>query len=78
MDEASEIVSAFELDTGVKVNLSQQEIATTNQSLVGRIVQTNPPPASEVQGVVDVVVFIGVLQGPQSPPTTTTTTPPSP
>jgi len=77
MDEALDIVSAFELDTGVKVNLVQQEIGTPNQDLVGRIVQTTPPPASEVQGMVDVVAFIGVLAS-NPPPTTTTTAPPPP
>jgi membrane peptidoglycan carboxypeptidase len=74
MDEALEIASAFELDTGVRINLTQQEVATSNQDLVGRIVDTDPPPASEVQGAVDVVAFIGVFQEP--PPETTTTTVP--
>jgi penicillin-binding protein 1A len=73
MDEALEIVSAFELDTGVRVSLSQQEVPTSNESLVGRIVDTDPPPASEVQGEVGVVVFIGVFEEP--PPETTTTVP---
>ncbi|HEX6147287.1 MAG TPA: transglycosylase domain-containing protein [Acidimicrobiia bacterium] len=74
MEEAVEIMSAFELDTGVKANLTQQEIGTTNQALVGRIVQTNPPPATEVQGEINVIVFIGVLQG--NPPPTTAPPPP--
>jgi penicillin-binding protein 1A len=74
MDEALEIVSAFELDTGVRISLSQQEVPTSNESLIGRIVDTDPPPASEVQGEVGVVAFIGVFQEP--PPETTTTTVP--
>ncbi|HSK06191.1 MAG TPA: transglycosylase domain-containing protein [Acidimicrobiia bacterium] len=74
MEEAVEIMRAFELDTGVRANLTEQQIGTTNQALVGRIVQTDPPPASPVQGEVNVVVFIGVLQG--SPPPTTAPPPP--
>jgi penicillin-binding protein 1A len=74
MDEALEIVSAFELDTGVRISLSQQEVPTSNESLVGRIVDTDPPPATEVQGEVGVVAFIGVFEEP--PPETTTTTVP--
>jgi len=75
MDEALEIVSAFELDSGVRVSLSQQEVPTNNESLVGRIVDTDPPPASEVQGEVGVVVFIGVFEEPPPETTTTTTVP---
>jgi membrane peptidoglycan carboxypeptidase len=76
MEEAVEIMSAFELDTGVRANLTEQQIGTTNQALVGRVVQTDPPPATGVQGEVNVVVFIGVLQ--DNPPPTTAPPPPPP
>ncbi len=65
-DEALEIVRSFELDTGVRVNLIQENIGTTDPALVGRIVTTNPPPATAVQGAVDVLALIGVLQ--EAPP----------
>lgn len=74
MEEAVEIARAFELDTGVRVNLVQQEQPTENQDLVGRIVQTDPPPAAEVQGEVEVIAFVGVFQEPKPPPKSTTTT----
>ncbi len=72
-DEALEIVRAFELETGVMVNLTQQEAPTPNQDLVGRIVTTTPAPAAQVTGAVDVIAFVGVLQ--EAPPATTTTVP---
>ncbi len=71
-DEAVEIVRSFELDTGVRINLTQQNTGTTDPALVGRIVNTNPPPATAVEGAVDVVALIGVLQ--QAPPESPTTT----
>jgi penicillin-binding protein 1A len=66
VEEALEIIGTFEQETGVKVTLTTQPVATTNQSLVGRIVQTDPPPASNVQGSIQVVAFIGEL--PTAPP----------
>jgi hypothetical protein len=41
--------------------------------MVGRIVSTEPPPGTEVQGAIDVVARVGVLQ--QAPPAATTTVP---
>jgi membrane peptidoglycan carboxypeptidase len=73
VEEALEIVAAFELDTGVKINLIQQNQATDNPTLIGRIVATNPPAATQVQGVIDVVALVGVAPG--APPPTTTPPP---
>ena len=76
-DEALEIVRSFEDDTGVRVNLIQENIGTTDPALVGRIVTTNPPPATAVQGAVDVLALIGVLEEePPPPPESPTTTEP--
>jgi serine/threonine-protein kinase len=75
-DEALEIVRSFELDTGVRVNLIQENTGTPDPALVGRIVNTNPPPASAVEGAVDVVAFIGVLEEAPPPKAPTTTAPP--
>jgi hypothetical protein len=43
---------------------------------VGRIVNTNPPPATAVEGAVDVVALVGVLQEEPPPEAPTTTAPP--
>ncbi len=75
-EEALEIVRSFELDSGVRVNLVQQNTGTTDPAMVGRIVNTNPPPATAVQGAVDVVALIGVLQEAPPPTAPTTTAPP--
>ena len=76
-DEALEIVRSFELDTGVRVNLVQENAGTPDPALVGRIINTNPPPAAAVQGAVDVVAFVGVLEeAPPPPPEAPTTTAP--
>jgi membrane peptidoglycan carboxypeptidase len=72
-DEAVDIVRSFELDSGVLVNLIQAEGPTTDPAMVGRIVSTEPPPGTEVQGAIDVVARVGVLQ--QAPPAATTTVP---
>ena len=53
------------------MNLIQENKGTPDPALVGRIVDTNPPPAAAVEGAVDVVAFVGVLQGSLRAPTTT-------
>jgi hypothetical protein len=58
------------------VNLIQENTGTPDPALVGRIVNTNPPPASAVEGAVDVVAFIGVLEEAPPPKAPTTTAPP--
>ncbi len=68
MEDALEIIRTFELETGVKITLTQQTVGTTNANLVGRIVETNPPAGANLEGSVQVVAFIGELQEP--PPTT--------
>jgi beta-lactam-binding protein with PASTA domain len=74
-DEALEIVRSFELESGVLINLIQAEIGTADPALVGRIVTTEPPPGTEVQGAIDVVARVGVLQEAPPPPAATTTVP---
>jgi membrane peptidoglycan carboxypeptidase len=73
-DEAVDIVRSFELDSGVLVNLIQAEAPVTDPTLVGRIVATEPPPGTEVQGAIDVVARVGVQPG-AAPPAATTTVP---
>jgi penicillin-binding protein 1A len=70
MEEAVELLREFELETGVKVNLTQQKIGTSDKGMVGKIVETNPPAGAELEGSVQVVAFVGELVT-----TTTTTTP---
>ena len=62
----------------MRLNLIQSEAPTTDPAMVGRIVATEPPPGTEVQGAADVVARVGVLQEEPPPPrnSTTTTTPP--
>jgi beta-lactam-binding protein with PASTA domain len=69
-----DIVRSFELDSGVLVNLIQAEAPVTDPTLVGRIVATEPPPGTEVQGAIDVVARVGVQPG-AAPPAATTTVP---
>jgi membrane peptidoglycan carboxypeptidase len=68
-DEAVEIVRSFELDSGVLVNLIQAEAPTTDPAMVGRIVATEPPPGTPVQGAIDIVARVGVIPGQAPPPT---------
>jgi beta-lactam-binding protein with PASTA domain len=68
-DQAVEAVRAFETETGVRVNLIQSEVPTTNPAQVGVILATEPPPGTVIQGAVDVIARIGVLgAAPTAPP----------
>jgi penicillin-binding protein 1A len=74
-DEALGIVRSFELDSGVLVNLIQAEAPTTDPAMVGRIVATEPPPGTPVEGAIDVVARVGVMQQAPPPASPTTTVP---
>jgi penicillin-binding protein 1A len=68
-DQAVEAVRAYEIETGVRVNLIQSEVPTTNPAQVGVILATEPPPGTVIQGAVDVIARIGVLgAAPTAPP----------
>ena len=72
VEEALDVIRDFELETGLKITLTQQRVGTSNQDLVDRIVETNPPAGASLEGSAQVVAFVGEFQE----PTTTTTTPP--
>jgi len=72
VEEALDVIRDFELETGLKITLTQQRVGTSNQDLVDRIVETNPPAGTSLEGSAQVVAFVGEFQE----PTTTTTTPP--
>lgn len=74
VEEALDVIREFELDTGLKITLTQQKVGTPSQDLVDRIIETNPPAGSSLEGSAQVVVFVGEFQEP--PPATTTTTVP--
>jgi hypothetical protein len=57
------------------VNLIQAEAPTTDPAMVGRIVATEPPPGTPVEGAIDVVARVGVLQQAPPPASPTTTVP---
>ena len=63
VEEALDAVRDFEDETGVKLSLVQQPTQVTDSSLVGRIVTTNPPPGTPVEGTAQLVVFVGELAG---------------
>jgi penicillin-binding protein 1A len=70
-EEALEGLRTFELETGLKVTLTQQKVGTTDPSLVGRIVETGPPAGTPLEASAQVMAFVGEIQG-----ATPTTTPP--
>jgi penicillin-binding protein 1A len=72
VEEALDVIRDFERETGLKITLTQQRVGTSNQDLVDRIVETNPPAGTSLEGSAQVVAFVGEFQE----ATTTTTTPP--
>jgi membrane peptidoglycan carboxypeptidase len=70
-EEALEGLRTFELETGLKVTLTQQKVGTSDPSLVGRIVETGPPAGTPLEASAEVMAFVGEIQG-----ATPTTTPP--
>lgn len=63
-EEALDVVREFELATGVRITLVQQQTPTSDPNQVGRILSTNPPAGFTVEGSVQVAAFVGVLQPP--------------
>ena len=74
-EDALDLLREFELETGVRITLTQQSIGTSDQNLVGKIVETNPPAGAGLEGAAQVVAFIGEFQEPTTTTTTTTTVP---
>ncbi len=60
-DEAIDQVRGFELQTGVKLTLIQQNVQVTDPNLVGIVVETNPPPGTEITESATVVLTVGSL-----------------
>ncbi len=71
VEEALDVIREFELDTGLKITLTQQKVGTPNQDLVDRIIETNPPAGSSLEGSAQVVAFVGEFQEPATATTTT-------
>jgi penicillin-binding protein 1A len=63
LEEATEAALAFELATGVKLNLVPQNFEVDDPAQVGKIVATNPPPGTVISESAAVVVSIGVAKG---------------
>ncbi len=65
-EDALEQVREFELLTGVKLTLIQQTAQVTNPDQVGKIIEMNPPPGTEITESATVVLMIGELAPPGS------------
>jgi membrane peptidoglycan carboxypeptidase len=60
VEEATEVVEELELTTGVILTFVTQNVEVADSNLVGRIVETNPPPGTEISESASVVLSIGV------------------
>lgn len=60
VDEAQEIADEFSFETNVQLELVPQDREVTDPNNVGVIVETNPPPGSEITESASVVLFVGV------------------
>ncbi len=66
VEQALEIVREFEMNSGVKLSLSQQKIGVTDPNQVGKIISTNPPPGTEITESAFIVLFVGQLAPPDN------------
>ena len=64
VEEGLEAALEFQLTTGVRLSLVQQGMEVGNPDQVGKIVETNPPPGTEILESATVLVFVGVLAAP--------------
>lgn len=62
--QAIDVVREFEEETGLKVSVFEQRAPTTDPNLVGKIVNTDPPPGSVVEGSAQIILYIGEPAGP--------------
>jgi penicillin-binding protein 1A len=60
-DEAKEAVEELALETNVQLTLVAEDLEVQDPKRVGVIVETNPPPGTEISESASVVVFVGVL-----------------
>ena len=60
-DDAIEAAQQFELETGVRLSLTQQATDVTDPALVGKVVGSNPAPGTQITESASVVLFIGRL-----------------
>jgi len=61
VEDALVAIKAFELETGVKLSMVTQKTTVTDASQVDRIVSTDPAPGQPIEGIVQLVVFVGQL-----------------
>ncbi len=64
VEEASAALEEFEMTTGVAVSWFQQKVGTNKQKEVGKIISTNPPAGTVVEGSVQVTLMVGELEEP--------------
>ena len=64
VEEALEAALEYELSTGVRLSLVEQNIEVGNPAQIGTIVETNPPAGTEIVESATVLVFVGVSPPP--------------
>jgi serine/threonine-protein kinase len=64
VEEALEATREFELATGVRLSMVQQKVDTTDPALVDKIIESNPPPGTEIIEAATVLVSVGRLAQP--------------
>ena len=57
--QAIVVIREFETTTGVKVSIFEQRTPTSDPDLVGKIVSTNPPAGTVIEGSGQVIFFVG-------------------
>ncbi|HEU4318611.1 MAG TPA: transglycosylase domain-containing protein [Acidimicrobiia bacterium] len=67
VEQAQAVAEELELETGVQLTLVPQDLEVPDPTGVGLIVQTNPPPGTQISESASIVVFVGI-PAPATPP----------
>jgi serine/threonine-protein kinase len=60
LEEAQAAIEEVALATNVQLTLVPQDLETPDPAQVGLIVETNPPPGTQISEAASIVVFVGI------------------
>jgi penicillin-binding protein 1A len=64
VSQAIDAIREFETETGLRVSVFEERVETADKNLVGKIIDTNPPPGTRIEGSTQVILYVGEPQAP--------------